>query len=112
MIDAPITFADAVELGPYQSLRDLLALDGPPLGELAVAAAVVSWCSRWQPLLMHRAFVAGASLSDVALATDLDPATVVELWLEWASVQIALDIGGRPAIDPEVVADIRARLGV
>jgi hypothetical protein len=102
MSAAPLTFAEACERGAYQSLRDLLDLDAPPLSELAVAAAVVSWWSR--------AFVAGASLSEVALATGLDPALVVARWLEWASVQLTLDIGGHPAVDPDVVADIRARL--
>ena len=112
MSAAPVIFADAVERGPYQSLRDLLALDTPPLAELALAGAVVSWWNRWQPLLMHRAFVAGASLSEVALATGLDSASVVARWLEWAMVQTALDIGGRPALDAAEVADIRARLDV
>ena len=74
---APLTFADASERGAYQSLRDLLALDAPPLAELALAAAAVPWWSRWQPLLMHRAFVVGASLSDVALATCLSPTVVI-----------------------------------
>ncbi|MDT5040079.1 MAG: hypothetical protein QOE51_1064 [Actinoplanes sp.] len=38
------------------------------LTELALSAAVVAWWSRWQPIAMHRAFLAGVSLAEVATA--------------------------------------------
>ena len=82
------------------------------LAELALAAAVVSWWSRWQPMSIHAALRAGADLSDIAAATRLDPADVVRRWLRWADVQTRLTIGGQPAVDVEEVRTIGRRLRV
>ena len=43
------------------------------LAELALAAAVMSWWSRWQPVTIHAALRTGADVADIAAATGLDP---------------------------------------
>ncbi len=73
----PVRFADAERINPYQLLLDLhdhaLGRSAVPdrdevLAELALAAAVVAWWSRWQPLTIHAALRAGAGLADIAAA--------------------------------------------
>src|SRR5690242_8329352 len=80
----PQTVAEAEQHNPFQLLTELRehALALMPhernaefhLTELALAAAVIGWWSRWQPVTMHRALVAGASLAEVAAATGMDEA--------------------------------------
>ncbi|MEU7871563.1 hypothetical protein [Dactylosporangium sp. NPDC049140] len=120
MSTPPLTFAEAADRNPFQLLLDLFNHTqrrqpaGEPaeaaLEELALAAAVVSWWSRWQPLTMHRAFESGAPLSDVAGATGLTEDEAYVRWSHWADVQCTLNLGGRPAVDPAIAADIRTRL--
>jgi hypothetical protein len=80
------------------------------LGELALSAGVIHWRYRWQPITMHRALLAGASLSRVAEALGVEPAEVCRRWEHWAEVQTALIIAGRPAVDPDEFAVLRDRL--
>ncbi|MGI5180580.1 hypothetical protein ACQEVZ_30130 [Dactylosporangium sp. CA-152071] len=117
----PIRFVDAEKVNPFQVLLELHdhAIGRPAtpsrrdvLAELALAAAVVSWWSRWQPMSIHAALRAGADLADIAAATGLDPADVVRRWLRWTDVQTRLTIGERPAVDVEEVRTIRRRLRV
>jgi len=117
----PIRFLDAEKINPFRLLLDLhdhvIGRPAAPsqrdvLAELALAAAVVSWWSRWQPMSIHAALHTGANLSDIAAATGLDPAEVVRRWLRWTQVQTRLTIGGRPAVDVEEVRTIRRRLRV
>ncbi|WP_327005498.1 hypothetical protein OHA72_62795 [Dactylosporangium sp. NBC_01737] len=120
MSTPPLTIAEAADRNPFQLLLDLYNHTrrrkpaGEPaeaaLEELALAAAVVSWWSRWQPLTMHRAFESGASLGEVASATGLTEEEVYVRWSRWADVQCALILGGCPAVDPAIAADIRTRL--
>jgi hypothetical protein len=114
----PARFSDAEKINPFQVLIDLYdhALGHSPepardeaLTELALAAAVVSWWSRWQPITIHAALRSGASLANIAEATGLDANEVVRRWERWADVQSCLDIGGRPAVDPAEVRAIRDR---
>jgi hypothetical protein len=114
----PTRFTDAERINPYRVLDDLYSLHRPvpptqdsALAELALAAAVVSWWSRWQPLMIHKALQAGANLADIAAATGLDADEVVRRWREWTDVQATLVLGGRPAVDPDEVRTITARLG-
>jgi hypothetical protein len=117
----PVRFSDAEKINAFQVLIDLYdhALKHAPersrngaLTELALAAAVVSWWSRWQPITIHAALRSGATLGDIAEATGLDANEVVRRWERWADVQIRLDIGGRPAVDPAEVRAIRDRFRV
>lgn len=120
MSTSPLTFAEAADRNPFQLLLDLYNHTqrrqpaGEPvdvaLEELALAAAVVSWWSRWQPLTMHRAFESGASLGEVAAATGLTEDEAYVRWSHWADVQSTLILGGRPALNPAIAADIRTRL--
>jgi hypothetical protein len=82
------------------------------LTELALSAAVVAWWSRWQPIAMHRALLAGASLAEVAAATGLSEADAHERWSAWAEQQSQLVIAGRLGVEPEEVAAIRERLSL
>ena len=117
----PVTFAEAEAHNPFALLTELhdhaMALrlhEKPPefhLTELALSAAVVAWWSRWQPLVMHRAFVAGASLAEVAAAAGVDEAEAYARWSGWASRQAAIFINDRPGVDPTEVAAIRSRFG-
>lgn len=117
----PVRFVDAEEVNPFQVLLELHdhAVGRPAtpsrhdlLAELALAAAVVSWWSRWQPMSIHAALRAGVDLADIAAATGLDPAEVVRRWLRWTDVQTQLSIGGRPAVDVEEVRTIGRRLRI
>ncbi|MGI5523178.1 hypothetical protein ACQEUX_19920 [Micromonospora sp. CA-259024] len=115
----PVRFVDAERINPFQVLLDLHdhALGHPAapsqrdaLTELALAAAVVSWWSRWQPITIHAALRSGADLTDIVAATGLGLGEVVRRWQRWADVQTLLIIGGRTAVDPEEVRTIRRQL--
>jgi hypothetical protein len=115
----PIRFADAEQINPLHVLIDLHdhVLGGcveptrdEALTELALAAAVVSWWSRWQPMTIHAALRSGADLADIAAATGLTNDEVVHRWQRWTDVQTRLLIGGRPAVDPDEVRTIAERL--
>ncbi|MFC6021839.1 hypothetical protein ACFP2T_37465 [Plantactinospora solaniradicis] len=118
--DTPQTFADAEARGAYALLRELhdhasRYRSGErdrlhDLAELALSSAVVAWWSRWQPLMMHRALAAGASIAEVAAAAGTDEREVYDRWSAWADRQEQLVIGGRVAIDPAEGAAIRARI--
>ena len=78
----PVRFADSEQRNPFRLLLELHdhAVGGPALpswsdilAELALAAAVVSWWSRWQPVSIHAALRAGADLADMAAATGVEP---------------------------------------
>jgi hypothetical protein len=114
-------FADAEKINPFQVLIDFNdhAVGRSPdparhdvLTELALAAAVVAWWTRWQPMMIHCALRAGASLADIAEATGLDADEVVRRWERWTEVQTQMDIGGRPAVTPVEVRTIRNRIGL
>ncbi len=117
----PVMFTEAETHNPFALLTELhdhaMALrleEKPPtfhLTELALSAAVVAWWSRWQPISMHRAFVAGASLAEVAAAVGTAEAEAYETWSAWAERQAQLVIAGRPGVDASEVAAVRARLG-
>jgi len=81
------------------------------LTELALSAAVVAWWSRWQPISMHRAFLSGASLTEVAASVGTTEAEVYQRWERWAERQSELTINGRTPVEPNQIAKIRERLG-
>jgi hypothetical protein len=116
-----LTFAEAESHNAYGLLTELYEhtmtddLQGQPpeyhLTELSLMAAVVAWWSRWQPITMHRALVAGAGLADVAIAAGTTEAEAYHRWSAWADVQSKLVIAGRTGVDAADVAAIRARVG-
>lgn len=119
--DQPLTFAEAEAHNPFALLTELrdhamaLRLDEKPatfhLTELALSSAVVAWWRRWQPIAMHRAFVAGASLGEVATAVGTSETEAYARWHGWAERQASLAVGDRPGVEAEEVAAVRARLG-
>jgi hypothetical protein len=115
----PVLLVDAEKLNPYRLLVDLhdhaLGRSSSShreevLAELALAAAVVEWWSRWQPLTIHAAFLAGAGSAEVAAATGLDREEAVSRWREWAEAQTRLIIAGRPGVDVDEIRTINERL--
>ena len=116
----PVTFTEAEAHNPFALLTELhdhaMALrlhEKPPtfhLTELALSAAVVAWWSRWQPISMHRAFLAGASLGEVAAAVGTTEDEVYRQWEAWAEQQSKLVIAGRRGVEPNEAAAIRKRL--
>jgi hypothetical protein len=122
--EPPLTFAAAEQHNAYALLTELhdhaLTFDvegkrpSDPkhhLAELALSAAVVAWWSRWQPITMHRALLAGANLAEVAAAAGTTEAEAYTQWSGWADTQSELIIAGRRGVDPDEAAAIRARLG-
>ncbi|MCW6007822.1 hypothetical protein K1W54_25240 [Micromonospora sp. CPCC 205371] len=112
-----LIFAEAERRSPYALLLELhehalLSTDdaGGHLTELALAAAVVSWWTRWQPLTVYRALLSGATLAEVAAACGLDRAEVARRWTRWAEAQMRLVIGSRPALDPAEAEFVRGRI--
>lgn len=114
-----MTFAEAEAHNPYAVLVELhdhalsRTAEAPAtfhLTELALSATAVAWWSRWQPISMHRAFVAGADLADVAKAIGTTEADAYRRWSEWADVQAELIIAGRRGVDPTEVAAVRQQL--
>ena len=104
----PVTFAEADAHNPFSLLIELhdhaLSRTGEEpatfhLTELALSAAVVAWWSRWQPISMHRAFLAGASLADVAAAVGATETEAYAGWSAWANRQSALVVAGRAGVD-------------
>lgn len=123
--EPPLTFADAERHNAYTLLTELhdhaLTIDGAGrrpsdpnhhLTELALSAVVVAWWSRWQPISMHRAFLASASLAEVAAAVGTTETEAYERWYAWADAQSRLVIGGRVGVEPDEVSTIRSRLGI
>jgi hypothetical protein len=101
-VGPPVRFADAEKINPFQLLLDLHdhVLTRPAkrgrddtLTELALSAAVVSWRTRWRPLLIHAALRAGADLTDIAAATGQEPGDLIRRWRRWVDTQSRLDIG-------------------
>jgi hypothetical protein len=79
------------------------------LEDLALMTVVAEWLTRWQPISMHRAIVAGATPDQVAKAAGASVRDVFERWEDWADGQRGLIIGGRPAMDAEVYEIVRSR---
>lgn len=116
----PLTFAEAEQRNPFALLGELrdhamaLRVDEKPaefhLTELALAAAVVAWWTRWQPIAMHRALVAGASLGEVARAAGVEEGEAYRRWNEWAARQSRSVVAGQVGVYPAEVAEVRSRM--
>jgi hypothetical protein len=116
----PTRFDEAEKINPFQLLIDLhdhaLSCSPDPtpdgaLAELTLAAAVTAWWSRWQPITIHAALRAGATVVDVAAAIGLGEAEVVRRWTQWTNTQTTLVIAQCPSVDPDEVRTTRRRIG-
>jgi hypothetical protein len=57
------------------------------LEELALMTVSAEWLTRWQPISMHRALLAGANPEQVAEAAGTSVQSVYEQWKQWADGQ-------------------------
>jgi hypothetical protein len=86
---------DAVDASPYELARYWGERGAWPveprrtdeLRELAVMSRLADWLLRWQPILIHRAVLAGAGVGDVSAAAGVEAAVVVSRWRRWAQGQ-------------------------
>jgi hypothetical protein len=108
--ERPITFRAAEDLGAFElaqlwadctawNLNERTAYD--ELAELACMSALAAWLTRWQPLAIHGAMLAGASIEAVAGALGSSPQVAFDRWHEWALRQRDFIIGGKPGITAE-----------
>jgi hypothetical protein len=116
----PLTFAEAASHNAFYLLTELRehaigtygeTTPEPHLAELALSAAVVASWSRWQPISMHRAFLAGATLTEVAAAAGTTEAEAYMRWEQWTDGQTQLLFDGLPGVDPNEIDAIRTRIG-
>ncbi len=66
------------------------------------------WLTRWQPIAMHRAILAGAAPARLSEAAGMSVRHVFERWQRWAEAQRHLMIGGRPSVSEEEYATVLA----
>jgi hypothetical protein len=79
------------------------------LEELALMTVAAEWLTRWQPISMHRALLAGATPEKVAEAAGTSVRGMYEQWKQWADGQRHSLIAGRPGVTQEVYETIQAR---
>jgi hypothetical protein len=75
------------------------------LEDLALMTVAAHWLTRWQPIAIHRAILAGATPAQVCAAAGASLPEVFDRWQRWAEVQCHLMISGRPSVSEE--ANIR-----
>lgn len=120
----PVTLDDAEALGAFGlaswwadrtswPMQDGTASD--ELAELACMSALARWVTRWQPIHIHRAVLAGAKPEAAAAALGGTIDEAFRFWHSWATGQRELVIGGKPGVtakDYETVAGVFAAAGV
>ena len=79
------------------------------LEELALMTVAAEWLTRWQPISMHRALLAGATPDQVAEAAGTSVRGMYEQWKQWADGQRRSLIAGRPGVTQEAYETIQAR---
>jgi len=82
------------------------------LAELACMSALAKWLTRWQPLAIHGAMLAGAKPAAVALALGGSVDEVDRVWHEWALRQRDFIIGGKPGITADEYQAVAQRFAV
>jgi hypothetical protein len=68
------------------------------------------WLTRWQPISMHRALLAGATPVQLAEAAGMSVRGIYEQWQQWADGQRHSLIADRPGVTQEASEEIQARL--
>lgn len=79
------------------------------LEDLALMAVSARWLTRWQPIAMHAALLAGATPAQVAEAAGLSVRDVYERWQEWADLQRRFTIGDRLGVSEVAYATVLTR---
>jgi hypothetical protein len=122
--ERPITFNAAEDLGAFQlaelwadrtawPLSERTAYD--ELAELVAMSALAKWLTRWQPIAIHSAVLAGARMEAIAGALGNSLQVAFDRWREWASRQRDFIIDGRPGVtedEYEAVAQRFAAVGI
>jgi hypothetical protein len=112
-----LTWLEADKLNPYEAVdrwRRLepaaLHADEPEhhLEELALMTVAAEWLTRWQPISVHRAILAGATPGQVSDAAGMSVRDVYERWQKWADTGRVLIVGGKPCISEEAYATVLA----
>jgi hypothetical protein len=105
--ERPITFNAAEDLGAFQlaelwadrttwPLSERTAYD--ELAELATMSALAKWLTRWQPIAIHSAVLAGARMEAIAGALGNSLQVAFDRWHEWATRQRDFIVDGKPGI--------------
>ncbi len=106
-LERPVTFNAAEDLGAFQlaelwadrtawPINERTAYD--ELAELATMSALAKWLTRWQPIAIHSAVLAGARMEAVAGALGDSLQVAFDRWHEWASHQSDFIINGKLTI--------------
>src|SRR5260370_37312838 len=106
--ERPITFNAAEDLGAFElaqlwadrtawPLSERTAYD--ELAELATMSALAKWLTRWQPIAIHSAVLAGARMEAIAGALGNSLQVAFDRWHEWASHQREFLTGGKLGIN-------------
>jgi hypothetical protein len=116
-----LTWQKADLLSPYEAIDRWFHHDPPVLEEhgpehclehLALMAVSAEWLTRWQPISMHRAILAGATPDQVADAAGTSVRNAFEQWKHWADTQRHSIIAGRPGVTKDAYETVRARFAV
>lgn len=113
-----LTRRDADQLSVYEAVSRWLNRepsfmhdDDPEhhLEELTLMTMTAEWLTRWQPISMHRAILAGASPSQVAAAAGLGVRELFEQWRRWADGQRGSIIAGCPGVTEDEYVAVQRR---
>jgi hypothetical protein len=103
----PVTFNAAENLGPFELAqlwadRTAWPIDErtvhDELAELACMSALAKLLTRWQPIAIHSAVLAGARMEAIAGALGNSLQVAFDRWHEWASRQRDFVADGKPGI--------------
>jgi hypothetical protein len=122
--ERPVTFKGAEDLGAFElaqlwadrtawPISERTAYD--ELAELACMSALAKWLTRWQPIAIHGAVLAGARMETIAGALGNSLQMAFHRWHEWASRQRDFVFNGKPGItedEYEAVARRFAAVGI
>jgi hypothetical protein len=104
--ERPITFRAAEDVNPFElaelwanrtawPVSERTAYD--ELAELACMSALAKWLTRWQPIAIYSAVLAGARMEAIAAALGNSLQVAFDRWHEWASKQRDF-VNNKPAI--------------
>ena len=119
--ERPITFRAAEELGAFQLAELWTDRTAWPIDrrtaydELATMSALAKWLTRWQPIAIHSAVLAGARMEAIAGALGNSLQVAFDRWHDRATLQRNFIVGGKPGIMDakyEVVARRFAAVGI
>jgi hypothetical protein len=105
-----LTWRQADLLSPYDAIERWRTLEPAVLHpeepeyhleDLALMTVSAQWLTRWQPIAIHRAILAGATPAQVCEAAGASMTEVFERWQRWAETQRHLMIGDRPSVSEE-----------